>query len=86
MLAHELRLPALQVADEVPAERVAVGGVLGLEVLRPVLSDDLDSGLGQDAQLGDGEVLRRGHDRHLRPDLVPDAREPLAHLISGQAQ
>ena len=36
--------------------------------------------------LGDGDVLRRGHDRHLRPDLVPDAREPVAHLISGQAQ
>jgi hypothetical protein len=31
------------VADEVPAERVAVDGVLGVEILRAVLAGDLDS-------------------------------------------
>ena len=46
-LVHDLRLSALEVADEVPAESVAVRRVLGLEVLRPVLADDLDAGLGQ---------------------------------------
>ena len=38
----DLRLSALQVADEVPAERVAVDGVLRLHVLRAVLPHDLD--------------------------------------------
>ena len=46
-----VRLAALQVADEVPAEGVAVASVLGLEVLRAVLADDLDPGLGQRAQV-----------------------------------
>ena len=44
---HDLRLAALEVADEVPAEGVAVGGVLGLQVLGAVLADDLDPGLGE---------------------------------------
>ena len=39
----DLRLVRLQVADEVPAERVAVLGVLALEILRAVLADDLDA-------------------------------------------
>src|SRR6266508_1173554 len=39
-LVHDLRLAALEVADEVPAEPVAVGRVLRLEVLRTVLADD----------------------------------------------
>ena len=44
---HDLRLVRLQVPDEVPAERVAVLGVLALEVLRAVLADDLDPGLDE---------------------------------------
>ena len=47
-LVDDLRLAALQVADEVPAERVAVARVLRLEILRTVLADDLDSGVGQE--------------------------------------
>ena len=43
----DLDLVRLQAADEVPAERVAVDGVLRLEVLRAVLADDLDPGLGE---------------------------------------
>ena len=42
-----LRLAALEMADEVPAERVAVGGVLRLEVLGAVLADHLDPRLGE---------------------------------------
>ena len=42
-LADRLRLAALQVADEVPAEAVAVARVLRLEILRAVLADDLDT-------------------------------------------
>src|SRR6266542_897217 len=52
-LVHGLRLPALEVADEVPAEDVAVAGMLGLEVLRAVLADDLDPGLGEGTELVD---------------------------------
>ena len=45
-----LDLVRLEAADEVPAERVAVLGVLGLEVLHAVLADHLDPGLGEDAR------------------------------------
>ena len=75
--AHELGLAALQVADEVPAERVAVCGVLRLEVLRPVLAHDLDPRLGQDGHVLDRDILRRGDDRDFRADLVAYPREPL---------
>jgi hypothetical protein len=61
---HGLRLAALEVADEVPAESVAVAGVLHLQVLGPVLADDLDARLGQDRQLVEREVLRRGDHGH----------------------
>ena len=44
-----LHAPALQLADEVPLEQLAVGGELVLEVLRAVLADQLDAGLGQRA-------------------------------------
>ena len=54
---HDLRLPALEVADEVPAEGVAVLGVLRLQILRPVLADHLDTGLGEDCHVGEGDVL-----------------------------
>src|SRR5215210_5541556 len=46
-LADRLRLPALEMADEVPAEGVPVLGVLRLEVLRAVLTDYVDAGLAQ---------------------------------------
>ena len=83
---HDLRLAALQMADEVPAERVAVGCVLGLEVLRAVLADDLDSRLGQGGHVVDGDVLRGRDDRHVGADLVADAREARGDLLSGQVQ
>src|SRR5260221_132875 len=41
------RLAALEMADEVPAERVAVAGVLRLEILGTVLPDDLHAGVHQ---------------------------------------
>ena len=47
MPVHDLHLVRLQAADEVPAERVAVDGVLRLEVLRAVLADHLDPRLGE---------------------------------------
>src|SRR5207248_3256000 len=71
-LVDRLRLAALEMPDEVPAEGVAVARVLGLEVLRAVLAHDLDSGLGERAELLDGHVLRRGDDRHLRAQLCAD--------------
>ena len=43
----DLRLAALQVADEVPAERIAVARVLRLEILRAVLADDVDAGVDE---------------------------------------
>ena len=49
-----------------PAEGVAVGSVLGLEVLRAVLADDCDAGLDERGQIGDLDVLRGRDDRHLR--------------------
>ena len=45
MPVDHLRLVRLQVADEVPAERVAVDGVLALEILGAVLPHDLDARL-----------------------------------------
>jgi hypothetical protein len=79
--AHGLRLPALEVADEVPAEFVAVPGMLGLEILGPVLADDVDPGLGQDPQLLFGDVLRRGDDGDGRSDLGLDALVALPDLL-----
>ena len=38
-------------------------GVLGLEVLRAVLADDVDSGLGERGHVVDGDVLRGRDDR-----------------------
>ena len=50
----DLRLVRLEVADEVPAERVAVDRVLALEVLGAVLADHLDPGFDEH-----GHVLER---------------------------
>ena len=56
---HLAHLAALQVADEVPGERRAVrpGGRLGLELLRAVLAQQRDAGLGQRAELLRRHVL-----------------------------
>ena len=75
-LAHGLRLAALEVADEVPAERVAVARVLRREVLLAVLADDLDSRVHERLHVVEGDVLRRGHDRDARADLRPDPLVP----------
>jgi hypothetical protein len=79
-LAHERRLAALEVADEVPAKGVAVALVLGAEVLGAVLADDLHAGLGQCGHVLQRDVLRRGDDGHVRPDLFPDVLVALADL------
>ena len=78
---HGLHLAALEMPDEVPAEGVAVDRVLRLEILRAVLAHDLDSGLGEDRQLLDRDVLRRGDDRDGVSDLSPDALVALADLV-----
>jgi hypothetical protein len=69
------------VPDEVPAEAAAVERVLRLQVLRAVLADDLDPGLGQDGHVLGGHVLRGRDDRHPRADVGADAREPLGDAI-----
>ena len=81
-----LRLPALQVADEVPAERSAVARVLRLEVLRAVLSDDLDARVDENPQLVDREVLRRDDDRHCGPNLVLQRGVAFRDLVRGRRQ
>jgi hypothetical protein len=67
--------------DEVPAERVAVRGVLGLEILCPVLSDHLDPGLGQDPHLLWRHVLRGSNHGHFRTDLGPHALVALPNVV-----
>src|SRR5581483_7861746 len=66
----DLRLATLQMADEVPAEGVAVARVLRLEILRAVLTDDLDSRFRERAELVDRHVLRRDDDRDSGPDFL----------------
>ena len=83
---HELGLAALEVADEVPAERVAVGGVLRLEVLRAVLADDLDPRLGQRGHVLHRHVLGGCDDRHVRADFLAYPRQARGDLFSGQRQ
>ena len=62
ILVHHLRLVRLQVADEVPPERVAVDRVLRQQVLSAVLADDLDARLRENRELPDRDVLRRRDD------------------------
>src|SRR5437868_11523143 len=69
----DLRLAALQVADEVPPERVPVARVLRLEILRAVLANDRDAGIAEQLHVVERDVLRRGDDRHARADLFGDA-------------
>ena len=80
---HDLHLVRLQVTDEVPAEGVAVGGVLALEILSAVLADDLDSGLDENGHLLDGHVLRGDDDGDAVADLVADASIAVGDLGSA---
>ncbi len=61
-LAHP---PALELADEVPFEELAVCGDLLLELLRAVLAHQANARLGEPRQLVGGEVLDRREDLHL---------------------
>ena len=70
---HDLHLVRLQVADEVPAEGVAIGRVLSLEILCAVLAHDLHTGLDESREVVDGDVLRGHDDGDAVADLLPDA-------------
>src|SRR5215831_894656 len=69
----DLGLVRLQVADEMPAERVAVLGVLPLELLGAVLADDLDPRLDENRHVRERDVLRRRDDRDATADVGADA-------------
>jgi len=56
-LVDDPYLVGLEAADEVPAERRAVDGMLGLELLRAVLPDDLDPGIGQERHVAERHVF-----------------------------
>ena len=72
------RLVRLEVPDEVPAEGVAVDGVLRDEILCAVFADHLHPGLDERPELGERNVLRRGHDGHVRAGLLAHAEVALA--------
>src|SRR5436190_9987957 len=78
---HDLRLVRLQVADEVPAENIAVFGVLRLEILCAILADDVNAGLGENLHVCKRHVLRRRDDRHVRADLLAYTRVLLADVL-----
>ena len=87
MQPHERRddldLAALQVADEVPRERVAVRGDLRLQVLRAVLADRRDPGLREQPEILERDVLAGGDELDVRgvaPGARGGRRDPLAHL------
>jgi hypothetical protein len=79
-LAHERRLPALEVPDEVPPEGVGVPRVLYLQVLGAVFAHDLDARVRQCGQVLERDVLGRDDDRDVGADLLTDALVPLADL------
>jgi len=56
-----------------PAESIAVLGVLALELLRAVFADDLDARLDEHGHVGKRDVLRRGDDRDVLSDIRADA-------------
>ena len=76
-----LRLPALEVPDEVPAEGAAVRGVLRREVLGAVLADDRHARLRERRHGIDVHVLRRGDDGHSRPDLCDEPLVASPHRV-----
>src|SRR5262249_30176180 len=71
---------------------------LGLEVLRAVLADHADAGLGENGKVVDGHVLGRGEyldlpprllarrsgPAHGSPDLLPPLLEVRAHRVGAQ--
>ncbi len=67
-----LDLAALQPADEVPRKQLAMGGDLRDEVLRAVLADEPDAGLGE--QSGDRPPTRTWSRRAPRPRPGPARR------------
>ena len=79
---HDLRLAALQMTDEVPPERVAVAGVLHLEVLRAVLPHDLDARVGEQLELVERQVLRGDDDSDAGADLLPQRCIALGDLLT----
>src|SRR5439155_22649775 len=85
-LAHRLCLAALEMADELPAKHVAIGAVFRYEILEFVFADDRDSGVCENRHVFDGDVVRRGHDRHAGADLLAEALVTLANLLSGWPQ
>ena len=69
---HDLpHLAALQVADEVPFERIAPALALGLQVLQAVLADQGDPRLGQHPHVVGQDVLGRGQDLDVGPRRSP---------------
>ena len=79
----DLRLAALEVADEVPAEGVAVARVLRLQVLGAVLADHVDAGLGQRGHVLERHVLRGRDDGDLGRRSPPGARAGARGSASG---
>ena len=67
-----------------PAERVAVLGVLRLEILRAVLAHDLDARLDEHAMSSSGHVLRRRDDVTSGPTSAADALVARADLLRRQ--
>ena len=81
-IVHDSRLSALQVTDEVPAERIAVPFVLGLEILRPVLPHHLDAHVDENTELLQRDVLRRGDYGDFGAGLGADRLVALPDLVS----
>src|SRR5262249_53065560 len=68
----DLDLVRLEVPDEMPAEGVAERGVLPLQILSTVLTDDLDPRLDEDPHVLERNVLGRRPDRLAVSDLAAE--------------
>ena len=80
---HDLRLAALQVADEVAGEGVAVARVLGGQVLGAVLADRRMPASRKHAKPVDVDVLGRHEDLDVaggRPAALAASATRLSHL------
>ena len=78
----QLELAALDGADEIPAEQLTVGLLLGNQLLCAVLPHQLDAGLGQRRQVIGRHVLDRGQDLDLGADLLANPLEVRPYLLS----
>ena len=78
-----LHLAALERADEVPLEQVAVGVLLRGQLLSAVLADQGDPGLGQRRQVLERHVLDRGADLGPRPRSRSRTRSRFARTRSA---